>query len=90
MSAYVAGFEVETKFARGLHFHHYMKDWHPTATLGVFGAAVACARLFDLSEPQIGMALLSRSPRSSNCSGSSRLHLIRSRSTQKTIISAAK
>jgi len=57
ISAYVAGFEVETKIARGVHFHHYTKGWHPTATLGVFGAAVACARLFDLSEPQVATAL---------------------------------
>ncbi len=28
--AYVTGFEVETKIALGLHFHHYTKGWHPT------------------------------------------------------------
>ena len=38
ITAYVAGFETETRIARGVHFHHYEKGWHPTATLGVFGA----------------------------------------------------
>ncbi|HXO03847.1 MAG TPA: MmgE/PrpD family protein, partial [Stellaceae bacterium] len=37
IAAYVAGFETETRIARGVHFHHYEKGWHPTATLGVFG-----------------------------------------------------
>jgi 2-methylcitrate dehydratase PrpD len=49
IAAYVTGFEVETKLARGVNFHHYMKGWHPTATLGVFGSAVASARLLGLS-----------------------------------------
>ncbi|MBI3938736.1 MAG: MmgE/PrpD family protein [Betaproteobacteria bacterium] len=55
--AYVAGFEVETKIALGVHFHHYTKGWHPTATLGVFGAAAACARLLGLTEAQTATAL---------------------------------
>ena len=44
LTAYVAGFELETALGRGVNFHHYEKGWHPTATLGVFGAAAACAR----------------------------------------------
>lgn len=55
--AFVAGFEVETRIARGVNFHHYKKGWHPTATLGVFGAAAACARLLGLDEGRIAMAL---------------------------------
>lgn len=55
--AYVAGFETETAIARGVHFHHYEKGWHPTATLGTFGAAAACARLMGLSVAQIETAL---------------------------------
>ncbi len=42
IAAYVAGFETETRIARGVHFHHYEKGWHPTATLGIFGATAAC------------------------------------------------
>lgn len=45
IEAYITGVEVETRLARGLLPHHYEKGWHPTATLGVFGAAAASARL---------------------------------------------
>jgi 2-methylcitrate dehydratase PrpD len=55
--AYVAGFETETAIARGVHFHHYEKGWHPTGTLGTFGAAAACARLMGLSVEQTETAL---------------------------------
>ena len=41
IAAYVAGFETETKIALGVNFNHYTKGWHPTATLGIFGAAAA-------------------------------------------------
>lgn len=55
--AYVAGFEVETKIALAVNFHHYQKGWHPTATLGVFGAAAACARLMNLDAEKTASAL---------------------------------
>jgi 2-methylcitrate dehydratase PrpD len=55
--AYVTGFEVETKIALGVHFHHYTKGWHPTATLGTFGAAAACAKLMGLDEARTAVAL---------------------------------
>lgn len=55
--AYVAGFEVETKIALAVNFHHYTKGWHPTATLGVFGAAAACARLMNLDAEKTACAL---------------------------------
>ncbi len=57
LTAYVAGFEVETKLAMAVHFHHYTKGWHPTATLGVFGAAAACAKLLRLNATQTAVAL---------------------------------
>jgi 2-methylcitrate dehydratase PrpD len=57
IAAYVAGFETETKIAMGVHFHHYTKGWHPTATLGVFGAAAACANLLKLTEAQTAVAI---------------------------------
>jgi 2-methylcitrate dehydratase PrpD len=57
MVAYVTGFEVETKIALGVHFHHYTKGWHPTATLGTFGAAAASARLMALDEERTATAL---------------------------------
>jgi 2-methylcitrate dehydratase PrpD len=57
LAAYVAGFETETCLGRGVNFHHYEKGWHPTSTLGVFGAAAACAKLMELSELQTMHAL---------------------------------
>ena len=57
VTAYVAGFETETRIARGVHFHHYEKGWHPTATLGVFGAAAACCRLIGLGALETAQAL---------------------------------
>lgn len=57
LAAYVVGFEVETKIARGVHFHHYTKGWHPTSTLGVFGVAAACSHLLGLDVPRTTTAL---------------------------------
>ncbi len=57
LAAYVAGFEAETRLARAVNFHHYEKGWHPTATLGVFGAAAACAHLLGLEAKRTATAL---------------------------------
>ena len=55
--AYVAGFEVETKLALAVNFHHYTKGWHPTATLGIFGAAAGAARMMGLDAHKTAIAL---------------------------------
>lgn len=55
--AYVVGFETECRIARGVHFHHYDKGWHPTATLGIFGTVAAAARLLHLTPDQTAVAL---------------------------------
>ncbi len=57
IAAYVAGFETETRIARAVNFHHYDKGWHPTATLGVFGAAAAASHLMGLTTAQTATAL---------------------------------
>jgi 2-methylcitrate dehydratase PrpD len=57
LTAFVAGFETETRLGRGVNFHHYEKGWHPTATLGIFGVAAASARLLNLPAEQIATAL---------------------------------
>ena len=57
IEAYVAGFETGTGIGRGVNFYHYEKGWHPTATLGIFGAAAACGRLLKLSDEQLATAL---------------------------------
>ena len=57
IAAYVAGFETETRIGRGVHLHHYEKGWHPTSTLGVFGATAACCHLMHLSAEETARAL---------------------------------
>jgi 2-methylcitrate dehydratase PrpD len=57
IAAYAAGVETECKLARAVNFHHYDKGWHPTATLGTFGAAAACAHLLRLSPDKLATAL---------------------------------
>jgi 2-methylcitrate dehydratase PrpD len=57
IAAYIAGWETETRIARGVNFHHYEKGWHPTATIGVFGAAAACAKLLGMSVEKTARAL---------------------------------
>src|SRR3954468_7634134 len=53
IAAYVAGFETETRIGRGVNLHHYEKGWHPTATLGVFGAAACCHLMgLDRAKPR--------------------------------------
>jgi 2-methylcitrate dehydratase PrpD len=57
IAAYAAGVETECKLAGAVNFHHYEKGWHPTATLGTFGAAAACSHLLRLSPDKIATAL---------------------------------
>jgi len=57
IAAYAAGVECECKLARAVHFHHYEKGWHPTATLGTFGSAAACGHLLGLTPDQMATAL---------------------------------
>lgn len=57
ITAYVAGFEVETKLAMMVNFYHYSKGWHPTSTLGIFGSAAACSKLLNLTQEQTKVAL---------------------------------
>ncbi|RGP35389.1 MmgE/PrpD family protein [Pseudotabrizicola alkalilacus] len=57
IEAYLTGVEVCTRMARGLLPHHYEKGWHPTATLGVFGATAAAARMMKFDEHQMATAL---------------------------------
>ena len=57
ITAYVAGVETECKLALAAGLYQYTHGWHPTATLGVFGAAAACARLLGLDAPKTATAL---------------------------------
>ena len=55
--AYIVGVETEIRFARAVHFHHYDKGWHPTSTLGTFGAAAAICHLLRLDTAKTTMAI---------------------------------
>ena len=57
IAAYTVGVETEIRLARAVNFHHYDKGWHPTATLGVFGAAAAASHLMGLDAGRTAMAL---------------------------------
>lgn len=57
LSAYLAGVELELRLARAIMPHHYEKGWHPTATLGVFGAAAASALLIGLDTERLATTL---------------------------------
>ena len=57
ITAFVAGYEVETLLAEMSGFDHYDKGWHGTATYGTFGAAAASARLLNLSVDETVTAL---------------------------------
>ncbi len=55
--AYITGFETQARIGSAVNVYHYRKGWHPTATLGVFGAAAASARLLNLDVPKTATAL---------------------------------
>ncbi len=57
LEAYIVGFEAECCLGRIVHPHHYGSGWHPTSTLGVFGAAAAAARLLRLDAGRTATAL---------------------------------
>jgi len=48
MHAFVLGFEAESRVGNAVYPAHYDAGWHITGTAGVFGAAVAIAKLLDL------------------------------------------
>jgi 2-methylcitrate dehydratase PrpD len=57
LAAFVAGVEIEAKLGRAVNPAHYEIGWHATATLGVFGAAAAAAKLLGLSAERTAHAL---------------------------------
>ncbi|SFE33962.1 MmgE/PrpD family protein [Blastococcus tunisiensis] len=52
LTAFVAGFETESRIGAAVAPGHYDAGFHATATLGTLGAAAGCARLLDLDEDQ--------------------------------------
>jgi 2-methylcitrate dehydratase PrpD len=53
LTAFLAGFEVECKIAEAISPEHYKKGFHTSGTIGTFGAAIAAAKLMELSEIQL-------------------------------------
>jgi 2-methylcitrate dehydratase PrpD len=54
--SYVLGVEVEAKVGMAMKTFHYNLGWHPTGTLGTFGATAACCKLMKLNKDQTLMA----------------------------------
>lgn len=57
LTAYAAGFEAMAQLTRANHPAMRERGWHPTATCGATGAAVAAARLLDLDRERTRAAL---------------------------------
>ena len=57
IEAFVVGFEVACRIGDMIGPSHDEKGWHPTATIGTFGAAAAAAKLLSLDTEQTAMAL---------------------------------
>jgi 2-methylcitrate dehydratase PrpD len=53
LEAYVLGYEVENKIARGANPGHAARGWHTTATMGVFGATAGAGRLLGLCKEEM-------------------------------------
>ncbi|MBV9219191.1 MAG: MmgE/PrpD family protein, partial [Methylobacteriaceae bacterium] len=54
--AFVAGLEVEKALGILMQPDHYRRGWHPTATLGVFGATAGAAKALRLSAVELQAA----------------------------------
>lgn len=57
LDAYTAGMAGIRLMGSQLGYRHYAKGWHATATIGVFGAALAVARALQLNAKQTHWAL---------------------------------
>ena len=57
LASYIVGVEVACRLGDAVHPDHYLNGSHPTGTLGVFGAAAACAHLLKLRPKSIREAL---------------------------------
>ncbi len=57
LHAFILGAEVECRIGNAVSPGHYARGWHITATCGVFGAAVASAKLLGLDAARTWHAL---------------------------------
>jgi len=56
LRAVIVGYEISTRIGAAMGKAHY-KYWHNTGTIGVFGAAAACAELLQLDAKRFAHAL---------------------------------
>jgi 2-methylcitrate dehydratase PrpD len=54
LTAFILGVDIECRIGNAVSPRHYARGWHITSTCGIFGAAVACAKLLGL--PAVGIA----------------------------------
>jgi 2-methylcitrate dehydratase PrpD len=57
LASYIVGVEVACRLGDAIDPSHYLDGFHPTGTLGTFGAAAACAHLSQLTPTSIRHAL---------------------------------
>jgi 2-methylcitrate dehydratase PrpD len=57
LHAFILGAEVECRIGNSVSPGHYARGWHITSTCGVFGSAVASAKLLGLNAEQTWHAL---------------------------------
>lgn len=56
LTSFAAGIEIEKAIGLASQPSHYQRGYHPTGSVGVFGATAAAAKLLDLTGEQIQMA----------------------------------
>jgi len=57
LHAFILGAEIECRMGNALTLGHYARGWHITSTCGVFGSAIAAARLMGLDTRHTAWAL---------------------------------
>lgn len=57
LDAYIVGLQIMGRVGQGVNPTHRNRGWHATATVGVIGAAAACARLLGLDARRAAYAL---------------------------------
>src|ERR1051325_9339674 len=57
LRAYIIGLEIACRIGDAVDPRHYLNGFHPTGTIGAFGATAGCAHLLGLSELQVNRAL---------------------------------
>jgi 2-methylcitrate dehydratase PrpD len=57
LTAFVLGFETETRISLSMGASHYDRGWHSTGTMGRFGAAAGVSKLMKLDVEKMSFAL---------------------------------